>query len=143
MNINDIGIIQTRDLRKNHFKKNNTTVCVSDFCRSSLCEVLPELSDKALTIYNCLSIDAIRSKSTDCASLDPKFTNKHCFKIVSIGRFDPVKQFERIPDIIREIKDYSDRDFCWFIIGGQRGFVRLEEEVLNKIVSYGLQNSLI
>ena len=116
---------------------------MSDFCRSSLCEVLPELSDKALTIYNCLSIDAIRHKAIDGASLDSKFTNKHCFKIVSVGRFDPVKQFEKIPDIIREIKEYRDKDFCWFIIGGQRGFASLEEEVLNKIEAYKQHNNLV
>ena len=91
-------------------------VCVSEFAKKSFCKVLPQFSNKVVVVHNCLDVQAIR-KLASKEILDPLFETS-VFTIVSLGRIDPVKQFDRIPSIAKEIVNQTNIDFRWYIIGG-------------------------
>lgn len=90
-------------------------ICVSGFTKDVFVQIHPDCSDKTIGLHNIISDDAIINKSREKIVDDIKYFNSD-FTIVSVGRLDPVKQFEKIPLIASYIKK-EGLSFKWLIIG--------------------------
>ena len=93
----------------------NHVVCVSDTAQKSFCGLYPEYGGKTHSIYNLLDVEGIRAEAQ--RETDEPVRSDCRFKMVSIGRLNGVKQFDRIPMVAYELKKMSKRPFCWYIIG--------------------------
>ena len=125
-----------------YYKRINTVVAVSDFAKRSFLNVHP-WHPHVVTINNFMNIEIVREKAEDKSSIDPQFV-KGDFTIVSIGRLDPVKQFDVIPGILRSVIDRTQKDIRWYIIGGSRkGGSDSELKIKQDIASYKLQGKLV
>ena len=117
-------------------------VCVSAYAKSVFDVIYPQYAWKSVAIHNVINVEGIIAKSMETEDLDPLFDTS-VYTIVSVGRLDPVKQFEKIPIIAKQIKEISNNPFKWYIIGGSRGFDEVENELRLLISEYGLQDSVI
>ncbi len=117
-------------------------VCVSEYSKSIFDEIYPQFSGKSVAIHNVIDVYGIRERAKAINDLDPLFDTS-VFTIVSVGRLDPVKQFEKIPSIAKQIKGLSDKPFKWYIIGGSRGFEEVEKELQDMINEYSLNDCVI
>jgi glycosyltransferase involved in cell wall biosynthesis len=86
-----------------------------------------------------MSDKLIIEKSLDISELDSNF-NFNGFRIVSIGRIDPVKRFSLIPEIVNNLKKRK-LNFRWFIIGEGKG--KEKELLIDNIFKYSVQNELL
>ena len=100
-------------------------VCVSEFARSVFTKIYPSLDNKTIAIHNIIPVNEIRLKAKETASLDERYKTD-AFTIVSVGRLDPVKKFDRIPVIAAQIKKLTAVPFVWYIIGGSRGYGQVD-----------------
>ena len=117
-------------------------VCVSEFAKSVFCKFYPDLSSRVHAIHNVINEENIRCQAQKTSDLDPLFkTNR--FTLVSVGRLDPVKQFDKIPYIAAEIKKLTTRPFCWYIIGGGRGFQTMEHQIRNDIINQDASDNVV
>lgn len=136
-----IKIAGNRDETK-YFKKIDTVVAVSDFAKRSFLNVHP-WHPHVVTINNFMNIEIVREKAKDKSGIVPQFV-KGDFTIVSIGRLDPVKQFDVIPRILRSVIDRTQKDIRWYIIGGSRkGGIDSEMIIKQDIGAYKLQGKLV
>lgn len=126
-----------------YFKLVDKVVCVSEFTRKKFAECVPSAAEKSCAIHNIINENDIKLRAKDnVEQLDPRFDTS-CFTIVSVGRLDPVKQFEKIPAIAAEVRMLSNKPFKWYIIGGSRGYERMEEQMMGEITKLGLTNHVI
>ena len=108
-------------------------VCVSDYTASSFRSFFKLAEEKVVGIHNSLDSEQIKEKAQgECPELD---SSK--FNIVSIGRLHEEKQFEKIPQIVSQIK--TSKPFCWYIIGSGPD----EELIKKEIEKYQLQDKVI
>lgn len=98
------------------YNKFHKIVCVSKFTRNVFTSIYPKLSDRTYYIYNPLNTEYILSASNhiydDIPNKKDGFIN-----IISIGRLNPVKQFDKIPLIINNILKQNINNFHWYLIG--------------------------
>ena len=109
------------------YKVLDDLVCVSYAARQSLCSLYPEFAFKAHWIYNMLDIEKIRAGAGQ--EVEEAFRSDSCFKIVSIGRLNSVKQFDLIPMIVNEMKGMSKGRFRWYIIGDGEEKLKIQREI--------------
>ena len=127
------------------YKKFKRIVCVSDATAESFVKIFPELKDRTHAIKNPQSDKYIINQSK-VDDLDSRFkTDK--FTIVSVGRFDPVKRFEKIPSIASFLLE-NNVDFRWYIIGGGSDSVVQElitnikkEKVSDNVICLGIKTN--
>lgn len=124
------------------YEKIDNIVCVSAYGKSVFDGIYPQFSNKSVAIHNVIDVDAIKEKSLMTEDLDLLFDTS-VFTIVSAGRLDPVKQFEKIPSIAKTIQGNTDKPFKWYIIGGSRGYGCVEKEIQEKVSEYGLEDCVI
>jgi glycosyltransferase involved in cell wall biosynthesis len=87
-----------------------------------------------------LDVEYIR-KLAQSKDLDDAFDHSG-FTIVSVGRLDPVKQFEQIPGIVAKVlKEIPDARLKWYIIGGGNELVK--KEIQKKVAENNLQNYVV
>lgn len=98
-----------------YYNKFNKIVCVSKYTRDRFIDRYPSLSNATIYIYNLLDINRILDLAK--APIDDVRLNNAQFKILSVGRMDPVKRFSRIPQIAKVLVDIG-LSFVWYIIGG-------------------------
>ena len=96
------------------YNKYEKIVCVSNFTKKAFDNEIPSLSHKSYAIHNLMDSDYIIKKSLE--TNDRKNELFNCFSLVSVGRMDPVKQFNLIPKIASKVIE-SGLKFKWFIIG--------------------------
>lgn len=117
----------------------DTIVCVSNYTREVFVDLLPETKHKTIALHNLIDKENIIKKAADKLNVN-SFFKFEGFKIVSLGRIDPVKRFSCIPKIISEMKN-TDITFKWFIIGGGEGAEK--ELLLKNIKYYNVENELV
>lgn len=93
----------------------NHIICVSQAALDSMLEVQPEYKYKSSFIYNAVDSDSIRKLASMVVEPLPYETD--AFNILSVGRFVSIKQFHLIPFIAKEIKQLTEKRFCWYIMG--------------------------
>ena len=98
------------------FDKYTHIVCVSNFAKQDFISLFPEYESKVHVIYNIIDYKSIKAKSMQLVDFETSM-----FTILSIGRLDPVKQYEYIPLIASEIKNITDIPFRWYILGKDCG----------------------
>lgn len=111
-----IQLCPDKEKERKALKEYDKIIGVSSFARNSVIRVFPELKDKTVSIPNVIDADAIINRSKVEINDPDYLTNK--FTIVSIGRMDPVKQFDKIPSIAKQISSIVGPVFRWYIIGG-------------------------
>lgn len=122
------------------YKRYQNVVCVSDYSKRIAQDCLPEIRDRILSIHNIINYKAIREAAKEKNRIDERFDTS-TFSIVSIGRIDPVKQFEKIPNVAAQIKK-KGFSFKWYLIGDTKDeFVK--KEIIDNIRVEKLENDLI
>jgi len=106
-------------------------ICVAEHARISLCRHFPELSSKALTIYNIVNANEILEKAKQQIT-DPAFHCGDVCTVLSIGRFfDFQKRFSMIPAICADLIKRKCI-FRWYLIGNgsqeEESFIRQAAE---------------
>lgn len=117
-------------------------VCVSEFAKSVFCKFYPNLSSRVHAIHNVINEESIRLQAQKNSDLDSLFKTDR-FTLVSVGRLDPVKQFDKIPYIAAEIKKLTAKPFYWYIIGGSRGFQTVENKIRNDIINLDMSDNVV
>ncbi len=112
----------------------NKLVAVSDKCKESFIGVFPTLKDKVTVIENILSSDYVRGQA-DIDVSDEIMTEESVTNILSVGRFEPAKNFEAIPEIISRMK----QNVRWYIVG----YGGLEEKIRSKIAEFKMEDRVI
>ena len=116
-------------------------VCVSKAAKHSFESVFPEMKSKTVHIYNIVDYCRIREVAAKSKPANSDFvTDKKT--IVSVGRFDEVKQFDKIPSISAKIKELTRIPFRWYIIGYVAGG-KIEQKVVERIKEYQVENEVI
>lgn len=122
------------------YEKFSTIVCVSKYTAKSFSTIYPSLQERVQSVNNLLNLSLIEN-SAKLPILDRSFDNE-AFTIISVGRVDPVKRFEYIPQIAYNLKSRGCK-FRWYIIGPEIDnqcfsqlcadikFYNLEREVLH------------
>lgn len=104
-------------------------VCVSELTKQKFCQIHPYFADKCWAINNPQSAEFIMSQAA-IDDNDSRFLKEPLFSIVSIGRYNPIKRFNQIPQIASELISRG-LTFRWYIVGGGP---RKEEESLSKAI---------
>lgn len=122
------------------YQRFDKIIAVSNFAKEVFVRNFPEIKDKTHVIYNLLDTSQI---ITDAQSpIDDERFVTDCFTMVSIGRISEVKQFQKIPDYIRQIKQlHPTIKFRWYVIGA--GDQYLKDEIERKTAEYSLLNELV
>lgn len=117
-------------------------VCVSQFAKTCFLAKFPSMENKTIVVYNFVNEEAVLKRSVEDCELDERFDTSR-FTIISVGRFDPVKQFDVIPDIAFALKQKIGSDFSWYIIGANRNFSSEREKIQTKIEELNLSPEVI
>lgn len=96
------------------YSKIDHIVSVSTPCTAQFLTVYPELSNKAITIENLLSIDFLEKQARE--QVTDMTRNGHEFLLLSIGRYSDAKNFDNVPEICKRIRE-SGKDVIWYIVG--------------------------
>ncbi len=104
------------------------------------------MRNKTLVINDIIDIKNMYFKSKQQKQLDLKF-NYNYFTIISIGRLDFLKQFEKIPGIAKEIKKKTNTKFFWYIIGDGKAYTIInknieENDVKDNVILLGSQDNV-
>lgn len=102
--------------------------CVSETTKKSFCEVFPEYANKCITVYNTLDTENIKKLSLRNISLP--FPENNYFNILSVGRLSKVKQFDKIPSIVKGMEKDIIKRIKWYIIGDGIEKERIRKEII-------------
>lgn len=91
----------------------NIIVTLSEKCKKGFIAKYPNLKDKTIVIPNLIPIDEILHKSKEHLEID---INKNITNIVTVGRIDKEKAYDRIIRICKRLKE-EDFKFHWYIVG--------------------------
>ena len=110
---------------RNFYKKFSKIICVSETTGNSFIECFPELKNSTVILHNLINSSQILKQSK--VEIDYK---KNRLLIVSLGRLDRVKQFEKLPVIAKILKE-KGLEFEWILIGG--GNTHYKKEIMQEI----------
>jgi len=116
----------------NEYRQFDAIVNVSYAGKSTFDQVLPELQGKSYVVYNMYPINHIRELAVDSSPYDDFNSG---YRIVSVGRIDTNKAFDRVIRIASRLREDGFK-FRWFIVGDGPDRKYLEE-LCNEI---GLQS---
>ena len=122
-----------------YYEHFNKIVTVSEATMNSFIDVFPNLSEKTIAIHNPIDSNYIKNQANDKRNIDNKFNCNDEFTIVSVGRLDPVKQFDLLPKIAGDLKNDGYK-FKWYLIGG--GF-KERKKLLNEIKKNNVEDVFI
>ncbi len=114
-------------------------VCVSEYTKKEFVRIMPTIKEKVYAIHNLVNATEIK-KLAKLPVLDTKFHEKN-FTILSVGRIDVVKRFDKIPEIASILKERGV-DFIWYLIG-PAGFGNTQIEFEQNIKKNKVENSFI
>lgn len=118
------------------YSKIDHIVSVSTPCTTQFLQVYPELSSKAVTIENLLSIDFLEQQASEQVM---DMTRKgHEFILLSIGRYSDAKNFDNVPAICKKIRE-KGKDVIWYIVG----YGSDESLIRQKIHEAGMEDFVI
>ena len=122
------------------YQRFDKIIAVSNFAKEGFVRHFPEAKDKTHVIYNLLDTCQI-IKDAQYPIDDERFVSD-CFTVVSIGRISEVKQFQKIPDYILQIKQIRPTiQLRWFVIGDGDSY--LKDEIEKKTTEYSIRSELV
>lgn len=102
---------------KECYAKSDTIVCVSESGKLAFDEIYPSEANKSIVIYNLLNkADILRLSNERLCLPDNIAIDENEYVLLSVGRLNPIKQFDLIPSIAVKLKEKSLK-FKWLIIG--------------------------
>lgn len=124
---------------KNIYQQFDGIECVSETFASYFMEVYPNLKERVDCVYNTLDDKLITSLAKKPVQ-DVNFETSS-FTIVSLGRFCPQKQFEKIPAIVDGLHKIGKfKPMRWFVIASGN---QCRDITLENIAKYHLENEVI
>lgn len=121
---------------RRYYETMDVVVGVSSVVKKSFLELMPNYSGKVEVIHNFLDTKFIRNKANE--SIDDELQIKvDVFTIMSIGRSTKVKQFEKIPVIMRQVVEQGIKNVCWYIIAAG---TECNAEISKAIIDNGMEN---
>lgn len=126
-----------RKVDEEYYSNIDDIVCVSESAKKSFSSLFPEFHDRTRVVYNLMDVKALLQLS----ALEKVYEHleNDTFRIVSIGRLSGVKQFEKIPGIVNEMKMSVHRPFRWYIFGSGVSETTIKEE----IEKFGVQDQVM
>lgn len=118
------------------YSKIDHIVSVSTPCTTQFLKVYPELSNKAVTIENFLSIDFLEQQANE--QVTDMVRKEHEFILLSVGRFSDAKNFDNVPAICKKIRE-NGKDVIWYIVG----YGSDESLIRQKIHKNGMEDFVI
>lgn len=115
------------------YSKFDSIVSVSEASNESFLKIFPEFRGKCTYVYNFIDVDSVIQQAGDRADV---VFDENKFNILSVGRFTRMKNFYRIPEWAATIRQYTDKPFCWYVIGEGEDYA----DTLIKIHEYGVEN---
>ncbi|MCC8113799.1 MAG: glycosyltransferase, partial [Bacteroidales bacterium] len=114
-------------------------ICVSKATSDSFSNIYPNLKNRVKVIPNIIDSESMVLQSKEDADWDKTSPR---FKIVSIGRLDPIKRFSIIPSIAKELRTLGF-DFIWYVIGPKGGNPEEYDSFMKGIQSNGLNQNVL
>lgn len=111
-------------------------VGVSSVVKKSFLELMPHFPNEVKVIHNFLDTKFIRNKSNENV-VDVSQINSDIFSIISVGRSTKVKQFEKIPVIMRQVVEQGVENVCWYIIAAGN---ECNDEISKAIIDNGMEH---
>ena len=112
---------------------------VSEMAKKKFDSVMPECSYKSFSLYNAINVNRIQNLANEHVDF---IFEPGVFHIISIGRLDPVKRFDRIPEIALSLKKMGLK-FKWLLVGGSTvSAPMLMNDLQNEIQYKGLQKEV-
>lgn len=130
------GMKNKNDLYKIYYDL-NYIAAVSDACKNTFNQILPEYQEKTIVVENCLSVNYIRQQAT-AFSVEKEMPGNEAIKLLSIGRFCEAKNFDNVPDICRRVIE-KGINIVWYLIG----FGTDENLIRKQICANNMQNNVI
>lgn len=112
------------------YNKIDTIVCVSEVVKESLNKMFYEYCGNLEIIHNPLNIDEIRCKAKE--NVTDYENNNNNFRIISIGRSSSIKQFDKIPYIMRKLLNMGLKDVEWYIIASGNECNQIIKNAINE-----------
>lgn len=123
----------------NSYKCYDKIVCVSKSIVETFLRFIPDVNDRITYLYNVIDVNNVRYLSME--QTQSPFIEEGSFSIVSVGRICDVKRFDKIPFIVKKIKDLRPNlKLRWYIIGPLNS---LSEQIQIDIDKLGLSDSII
>lgn len=110
-------------------------VNVSDSCTEKFCNNYPQLRHKTVTIENVLAEAMMRREATESVA---DFPEEDSLRLLSIGRFNEIKNFHNIPYFCKCLLDQG-LDVKWYIIG----YGQDEGRIRDSIAQYGMEDRVV
>lgn len=114
------------------YNLSDAIVCVSQNGKNVFDELYPMYALKSVVIYNMINTSNIKSASLIQEPMLQQI-EPNDFVIVTVGRFDYIKQFNKIPEIASSLKMFVS-NFKWFIIGD--GNADIKKQIEDNIEKY-------
>lgn len=121
---------------RRYYEKMDVVVGVSSVVKKSFLELMPHFLGKVEVINNFLDTKFIKNKSNE-SIVDESQMKEDNFTIISIGRSTKVKQFEKIPVIMRQVVEQGVKNVCWYIIASGN---ECNKEISNAIIDNGMEH---
>lgn len=121
------------------YKRSDTIVCVSQSGKDAFDEIYPMYAAKSIVVYNLIATLDIKSLSLKPEPMLQQIAPND-FVLVTVGRFDYIKQFDKIPEIASSLKKFVP-NFKWFIIGD--GAHDIKKQIEDNIVKYQVSENII
>ena len=109
-----------------YYQKFKAIICVSDQTCKSFKSIFPEFRSKTYCIPNPQDVSIIKKQAYEVEK-EPRFVMDGKI-LVSIGRFDPVKRFDKIAPIASELIN-NGLSFRWYLIGDGNERQRIEASI--------------
>lgn len=119
-----------------YYEMMDIVVGVSSVVKESFLELMPHFSSEVKVIHNFLDTKFIWKKSNERV-VDGLQKNANIFSIISIGRSTKVKQFEKIPVIMRQVVEQGVKNVCWYIIASGN---ECNNEISKAIIDNGMEH---
>ena len=104
----------TQDICKRIFKDFDAIVNVSYDCKSGFDKMIPEYEHKSYVVYNCYSIDEIKTKMNE----ENPFENNGKLHFVTVCRMnEQQKRVSRIVEACKRLKCEGYNNFDWTVVG--------------------------
>lgn len=116
------------------YQKFDKIVSVSNHAVSSFIKVFPSLCNNTICVYNTVDSEKIIQLSNQTKN---PYSETEGFVMLSIGRFVPIKQFGWIPEIAMRLRQLTECEFRWYLIGdGIEKNIIMEEVISKKLEKY-------
>ena len=122
--------------KEDFYESYKAIVCVSDQTCANFKDIFPEYASKTHCIPNPQDSGFITHRADEIEE-EPRFVTEGKV-LVSIGRFDPVKRFDQVALIARQLLDKGLK-FKWYLIGDGAERPRIEAS----IKEYHVEDSVI